>query len=76
MIPDDTLVTWVERAARDLWQRQLGWPDLLLVREGAFRFSEVKTPNDELSQEQMRWFRWALGEARIPCEICRVNKAA
>lgn len=68
------ILKWLEWVARDFWQRQPGWPDLFLARESGFRFAEVKSPHDELSQEQMRWFRWAVGEANIPCEICRIKK--
>lgn len=74
VIPHDAVLRWVRWVAGDFWHRQPGWPDLLLLRDGAFRFSEVKTPNDALSQEQIRWFRWACGEEHVPCEICRVRK--
>jgi hypothetical protein len=74
VIPHDAILRWLRWVAGDFWHRQPGWPDLLLLREGAFRFSEVKTPNDALSQEQIRWFRWACGEEQVPCEICRVRK--
>lgn len=74
-IPSEDILTWLEWVARDFWHRQHGWPDLLLVRDGKFKFAEVKSPNDTLSQEQMQWFRWAIGEAGIPCEMCRVRKA-
>lgn len=56
------------------WDRIPGWPDLLLLGD-SYCFSEVKSPNDELSAEQMRWFRWACGPAAIACEIIRVRKA-
>lgn len=74
-IPRVDILRWVEWAARSFWQRQPGWPDLLLTREDGFRFAEVKSPHDSLSQEQLRWFRWALGDAEIPCEVCRIKKS-
>jgi hypothetical protein len=57
-----------------LWARITGWPDLLLLSGDSYRFSEVKSPHDELSAEQMQWFRWARGSAEISCEIVRVRK--
>lgn len=75
VIPVADILGWIEWAAGDFWQRQPGWPDLFLVRDTSFRFVEVKSPLDKLSQEQLRWFRWALGEARVPCEVCRVRKS-
>ncbi|MEZ4415964.1 MAG: VRR-NUC domain-containing protein [Gemmatimonadota bacterium] len=73
-IPSDVILTMVRWAIRDFWNRQPGWPDLLVLGQNGYRFSEVKSPNDKLSLEQMRWFEWALVEREnaLPCEICRV----
>lgn len=76
VIPQSLVVDFVDWAIRDFWQRQPGWPDLLLLRADEFRFSEVKSPHDKLSLEQIQWFRWAVEEAGVPCEICRVKRAA
>jgi len=73
-VPRNLVVACVEWAIKEFWQREPGWPDIFAFRGTEFRFIEVKSPNDELSQEQMRWFEWALCEAHIPCEICRVKK--
>ena len=75
VLPIDVVIASVEWAIGDFWQRQPGWPDFLLHNSDAFFFSEAKSPNDELSQEQMNWFRWAIEKAKIPCEICRLEKA-
>lgn len=75
VVPAGEILRWIKWAAGDFWQRQPGWPDLFLVRDISFRFAEVKSPNDKLSQEQLRWFRWALGEVGVPCEVCRVRKS-
>jgi hypothetical protein len=74
VMPPDDVVACIDWAIRDFWQRQPGWPDLFVLRGNDFRFVEVKSPNDELSQEQMRWFEWAIKTAHLPCEICRVKK--
>jgi hypothetical protein len=74
VIPQNVVVACIDWAIRDFWLRQPGWPDLFVFRGDEFRFVEVKSPNDELSQEQMRWFEWALEAAKLPCEICRVKK--
>lgn len=76
VIPHSMIVDFVDWAIRDFWQRQPGWPDLLLLRSDEFLFSEVKSPHDKLSLEQMQWFRWAVEEAGVACEICRVRRAA
>lgn len=74
-IPQQHLLEWTRWVAGHFWNRQPGWPDLLLLGEQAFRFAEVKTPHDKLSQEQIAWFGWARGEANVPCEICRVRRS-
>jgi hypothetical protein len=76
VLPVTVIVQGVSWAIRHFWQRQAGWPDLLLLRGPEFCFSEVKSPNDELSLEQMQWFRWATMETNLPCEICRVSPSS
>jgi VRR-NUC domain len=76
VVPAEDILRWIEWVAADFWHRQPGWPDLLLLSDKAYRFAEVKSPLDELSQEQMRWLRWARTDGRVPCEICRVRKAS
>jgi len=74
VLPREVVVDAVEWAIQNFWSRQPGWPDLLMYRGREYLFSEVKSPLDELSQEQMNWFRWAVEQAKLPCEICRVRK--
>jgi len=72
VIPRATLCGMLDWTLRDFWNRRRGWPDLLIVRPGAYRFVEVKTKQDRLSQEQMIWFEWACGEGAVACEILKV----
>jgi Holliday junction resolvase-like predicted endonuclease len=74
VLPKKTVVDVVEWAIQDFWHRQPGWPDLFAYKGNDFIFVEVKSPHDELSQEQMNWFQWAIEQAHLPCEICRVKK--
>lgn len=74
IIPKETIISCIEWTVQDFWQRQPGWPDLFVYRDNEILFSEVKSPHDELSLEQMNWFEWAIKEAHIPCEIFRVTK--
>jgi hypothetical protein len=37
------------------WDRYLGWPDLLINRQGDFEFVEVKSSKDKLSTNQKNW---------------------
>jgi VRR-NUC domain-containing protein len=72
IIPRTDLCGMLAWTLADSWERQHGWPDLLIECDDGYLFSEVKAPNDRLSQAQMGWFRWAL-PAGIPCELVRVR---
>ncbi|MCX6356013.1 MAG: VRR-NUC domain-containing protein [Candidatus Aureabacteria bacterium] len=74
ILPKDIVIASVEWVIQDFWHRQPGWADLFVYKENDFIFVEVKSPHDELSQEQMNWFQWAIEQTHIPCEICRVEK--
>jgi len=74
VLPNEVVIAGVEWAIQDFWRRQPGWPDFLVHGNDEFLFSEVKSPLDELSHEQMNWFQWAIEQAGIPCEICRIEK--
>ena len=64
---DKELVTWFlelehQRAKRvlyylaeDFWRNASSWPDLLARRGTSLQFFEVKSPNDRLSEDQIRW---------------------
>ena len=74
ILSKEQVIACVKWVIQDFWQRQPGWPDFVMFRNSDFRFVEVKSPHDKLSKEQMNWFKWAVEEANIPCEICRVER--
>lgn len=74
ILPREVLVESLRWVIEDFWSRQPGWPDLLVHSGDDYRFIEVKSPHDELSEPQMNWFRWAVSESGIPCGILRVKK--
>ncbi len=73
VLPTEVVIAGVEWTIGDFWHRQPGWPDFLVYNNDEFLFSEVKSPKNELSREQMNWFEWAIGTAKIPSELCRVE---
>lgn len=75
ILPKEIVVKSLEWAIQDFWNRQHGWPDLLVSKGKNYSFVEVKTPKDQLSLEQMNWFQWAVQEAKISCGICRIKNA-
>lgn len=74
ILPKDTIVESIYWAIQNFWERQPGWPDLLIYRDFEHRFVEVKSLHDRLSQEQMNWFDWAISDAQIPCELFRIKR--
>jgi hypothetical protein len=75
VMPQSLVLKCIDWAIRGFRNRQSGWADLFVFRNGEFKFVEVKSPHDELSLEQMNWFKWAIEEADIPCEILRLTKS-
>jgi len=73
ILPKDIMIASLEWAIQNFWQRQHGWPDLFVYTDNNYKFVEVKSPYDKLSQEQMQWFDWALKQ-KVPSEILRVNR--
>jgi len=72
VIPRATLCSMLDWVVRDFWRRRCGWPDLFVTRSEVYRFVEVKTRKDRLSQEQMVWLEWACGAGSVACELLRV----
>jgi hypothetical protein len=74
VMPQPLVLKCIDWAIREFWHRQSGWADFFVFNENEFKFVEVKSPHDELSLEQMNWFKWAIEEASIPCEIIRLTR--
>lgn len=78
VIPCETVALMIDWAIRSFWERQPGWPDFLVrtapTRKPSYRFSEVKSPGDVLSLQQMRWLEWAV-KNEIPCELIMVKRS-
>lgn len=55
LLPHVSIVAILRYLVGAYWDRYLGWPDLLLTREGEFEFAEVKSSNDKLSGSQKNW---------------------
>jgi hypothetical protein len=69
----ETVIAALRWTIASFWARQPGWPDLFAWNDLGYHFCEVKSPHDELSLEQMRWFEWAVDNAHLPCKIARVK---
>ncbi len=57
--------------ARDLRENTRGFPDLFVWGEGSYSFIEVKSPNDQLSAQQLYWLHFFEKE-KINARVIRV----
>ncbi|MCH7574255.1 MAG: VRR-NUC domain-containing protein [Candidatus Marinimicrobia bacterium] len=73
ILPAALVIDILHWVIKDFWARRAGWPDLLVYKMNEFRFVEVKTKHDKLSQDQMNWFEWAILTQKIPCEIMKLR---
>jgi len=58
--------------AKDWRHNSCGFPDLFCWREADYHFIEVKSPNDQLSAQQLRWLE-CFAELEIPAEVVRIS---
>jgi hypothetical protein len=58
----------------DYWGRYLGWPDLLLYRDGELLLVEVKSSGDRLSQAQKDWIADNHERLKLPFKIVKIHR--
>jgi len=56
------------------WQRYLGWPDLLVYRNEDIFFTEVKSSQDKLSDDQKRWISDNFEQRMLPFKLLKVHR--
>ncbi|MHB9880653.1 VRR-NUC domain-containing protein [Pacificimonas sp. ICDLI1SI03] len=76
ILPPQTIKAILHYLVQDYWGRYLGWPDLLLHREGEFRFVEVKSSSDRLSDDQKRWIADNHNVLKLPFSIAKIHRIA
>lgn len=74
ILPPETIIATLRYLVTDYWGRYLGWPDLLLYRESEFRFVEVKSSSDKLSDDQKRWIADNHDQLHLPCQIAKIHR--
>jgi hypothetical protein len=58
--------------ARDLRENTRGFPDLFVWQGSSYCFVEIKSPNDQLSAQQLYWLRF-FERQQIRAKVVRVN---
>ncbi len=74
ILPFETTKAILRYLVEGYWDRYLGWPDLLLYRQGEFKFVEVKSSNDKLSEEQKSWIGDNHDILKLPFAIAKIHK--
>jgi hypothetical protein len=62
----------LEEMLRDPRHNLSGFPDLLVRKTGELRFIEVKSPQDELSPQQLHWLNF-FDQHGIPAEVIHIR---
>ncbi|WP_424964000.1 VRR-NUC domain-containing protein [Ekhidna sp.] len=58
--------------SKNMKENSAGFPDLFLWNENDYQFYEVKSPNDQLSAQQLYWLDFMASE-KIKVDVLRVN---
>ncbi|WP_370087266.1 VRR-NUC domain-containing protein [Ekhidna sp.] len=58
--------------SKNMKENSAGFPDLFLWNDASYQFYEVKSPNDQLSAQQLFWLDF-LSSAKIRTEVLRVH---
>ena len=58
--------------AKDLRENTRGFPDLFVWHEEGYQFIEVKSPNDQLSAQQLYWLHF-FKDQKISAQVLRVK---
>jgi hypothetical protein len=74
ILPPATITSVLRYLVGNYWGRYLGWPDLLLHRGEHFRFVEVKSSSDKLSDEQKRWIADNHDLLHLPFTIAKIHR--
>ncbi|MEM1451093.1 MAG: VRR-NUC domain-containing protein [Planctomycetota bacterium] len=76
VLPPEVLLRILRYLVGNYWGRYLGWPDLLVYRDGRFFLAEVKASKDKLSADQKRWIADNATELQLPFKLVKIHRVA
>jgi hypothetical protein len=76
VLPPEVVLLILRYLVGCYWGRYLGWPDLLVHRDGEFFFAEVKASKDKLSADQKRWIADNATDLRLPFKLVKIHRTA
>jgi hypothetical protein len=74
VLPAVFIVSLLRYLVEDYWGRYLGWPDLLVYKSSDYRFVEIKSSGDKLSDDQKRWINDNHSILHSPFFLTKVHK--
>jgi hypothetical protein len=66
------IILVLEEMLKNLKRNTKGFPDLFIYKNGSYKFAEIKSPNDHLSNQQVYWFEF-FKRIGIESEVIRVR---
>jgi hypothetical protein len=75
IINTDTILGILKYLISDYWGRYLGWPDLIAYKNNEYKFYEVKSSKDKLSEEQVNWIKNNYTTLKLPFAIIKIHKS-
>lgn len=74
IISPDEVRSVLRYLCRDYWGHYIGWPDLLVYNSRSYFFVEVKSSNDQLSDDQKRWLTNNYQELHFDVELFKIHR--
>ncbi|MHC4049322.1 VRR-NUC domain-containing protein [Bradyrhizobium sp. 25ACV] len=74
ILPAADIVNILRYMIEHYWGHYLGWPDLLVYRQGEFFLAEIKASGDKLSDDQKAWIKSNHERLKLPFKLVKVHK--
>lgn len=74
VLPATTIVKILRYLVESYWERELGWPDLLVYNKHEYIFVEVKSSKDKLTDEQKLWIQGNFNVLQQPFKILKIHR--
>jgi hypothetical protein len=72
ILPFEVICRVLRYLVDSYWERYLGWPDLLVYKDGEYFFAEVKSSSDKLSPDQKCWMQGNRDFLQLPIKVVKV----
>ena len=74
VLSNEDVIKTLRYMSRNYWRNYCGWPDLLIYNESEYFFVEVKSTNDQLSEDQKNWLKGNQLHMKFGVKIFKITK--